>query len=79
AASAAPREPRAPHSGESTSDRQTRIPDLGDRYLPDDALERFRERAAVYDRENTFFDEDLEELRALGYLTLFVPESHGGP
>ena len=61
------------------SDRETRIAELGDRYLPDDALERFRERAAVYDRENTFFDEDLEELRALGYLTLFVPESHGGP
>src|SRR5699024_8722972 len=41
--------------------------------------DRFRTRADVYDRENRFFDEDLEELKALGYLTLFVPESHGGP
>ncbi|GAA0034141.1 MULTISPECIES: acyl-CoA dehydrogenase family protein [Brevibacterium] len=61
------------------TDRETRIADLAARYLPEETLERFRERAAVYDRENTFFDEDLEELRALGYLTLFVPASHGGP
>lgn len=31
-------------------------------------LQRFRERAAGYDRDNTFFTEDLDELRAAGYL-----------
>ncbi|WP_432790271.1 acyl-CoA dehydrogenase family protein [Brevibacterium sp. K11IcPPYGO002] len=61
------------------SDRETRVSELSARYLPDDVLERFRERADVYDRENRFFDEDLAELGDLGYLTLFVPESHGGP
>ena len=31
-------------------------------------LERIRERAAGYDQDNRFFHEDLDELRALGYL-----------
>ena len=31
-------------------------------------LERIRERAAGFDRDNRFFDADLEELRAAGYL-----------
>jgi len=33
-----------------------------------DLLERMRERAPGYDRENRFFDEDLAELRTAGYL-----------
>jgi len=61
------------------TDRETRHVQLAERYLPQDLLERFRERAAVYDRENRFFDEDFTELRERGYLTLFVPEEHGGP
>ncbi|WP_169250869.1 acyl-CoA dehydrogenase family protein [Brevibacterium sp. 'Marine'] len=61
------------------TDRETRVSELSARYLPDDVLERFRERADVYDRENRFFDEDLAELGELGYLQLFVPQSHGGP
>lgn len=61
------------------SDRETRHQELAERYLPEDLLERFRERAAVYDRENSFFHEDLAELREQGYLTLFVPEEFGGP
>jgi alkylation response protein AidB-like acyl-CoA dehydrogenase len=32
-------------------------------------LDRIRSRAARYDRENIFFTEDLQELRAVGYLT----------
>lgn len=36
--------------------------------LTDDLLERIRSRAAASDRDNTFFDEDLAELRAAGYL-----------
>lgn len=61
------------------SDREVRHAELAERYLPEELLERFRERAAVYDRENSFFHEDLAELRDQGYLTLFVPEELGGP
>ncbi|MCH5643354.1 acyl-CoA dehydrogenase family protein [Gordonia sp. ABSL49_1] len=46
--------------------------------LPEDTLERFRERAVTYDRENRFFAEDLEELRELGYLRAALPREHGG-
>ncbi|MFC7849483.1 acyl-CoA dehydrogenase family protein [Arthrobacter sp. NPDC057388] len=46
--------------------------------LPDSLLERLRGRAAEYDRQNSFFTEDLEELSAAGYLKMFVPESDGG-
>ena len=49
-----------------------------ERLLPDALLETFRERAADYDRENRFFDEDLADLRELGYLRLFVPTEMGG-
>jgi alkylation response protein AidB-like acyl-CoA dehydrogenase len=41
-------------------------------------LARFAARAPVYDRENRFFDEDFEELRASGYLTMAVPRELGG-
>ena len=61
------------------TDREARHAQLSQEYLPDDLLERFRERAAVYDRENAFFDEDLAELRERGYLRLFVPTEYGGP
>jgi alkylation response protein AidB-like acyl-CoA dehydrogenase len=46
--------------------------------LPDSLLERIRGRAAGYDRDNTFFHEDLRELAAAGYLKLFVSTSDGG-
>jgi alkylation response protein AidB-like acyl-CoA dehydrogenase len=36
--------------------------------LTQEMLDRIRERAAEYDRDNRFFDEDLAELRAAGYL-----------
>jgi alkylation response protein AidB-like acyl-CoA dehydrogenase len=41
-------------------------------------LQRFQERAPRYDRENRFFDEDFEELREAGYLTIAVPRELGG-
>jgi alkylation response protein AidB-like acyl-CoA dehydrogenase len=47
--------------------------------LTDDLLARFDERAALYDRENRFFDEDFAELRSLGYLDLPLPPEFGGP
>jgi alkylation response protein AidB-like acyl-CoA dehydrogenase len=46
--------------------------------LPEALLERIRGRAAGYDRSNSFFQEDLDELAAAGYLKLFVPASDGG-
>lgn len=48
------------------------------RFLPDDLLERVRQRAPVHDRDNTFPHQDLDELRAAGYLSILVPESCGG-
>ena len=46
--------------------------------LPGDMLEGFRTRAPRYDAENVFFAEDLEELRAAGYLAAPVPAELGG-
>lgn len=46
--------------------------------LDDALLHRIRERAPRYDREGSFFDEDLAELRAAGYLTAMVPAELGG-
>jgi alkylation response protein AidB-like acyl-CoA dehydrogenase len=46
--------------------------------LPDDLLARFRERAAVHDRDNTFPDDDLADLKAAGYLAILVPAELGG-
>jgi len=46
--------------------------------LTEQMLERFESRAAAYDRENRFFDQDFEELRAAKYLTLPVPPAFGG-
>ena len=49
-----------------------------DAFLPDALLDTFRERAAVHDRENTFPDDDLADLRERGYLRLLVPTELGG-
>lgn len=46
--------------------------------LSDDLLNTIRSRAAGYDRENAFFTDDLEDLRATGYLTALVPKDLGG-
>lgn len=56
-----------------------RAAELAERYLPQDCILRFAERAVEYDRNNTFFDDDFAELRDAGYLRLFVPEQLGGP
>src|SRR5262245_17320764 len=49
-------------------------PDL----LSEEILTRCLERAPVYDLENRFFDEDFDELREAGYLTMAVPKELGG-
>lgn len=58
--------------GVVSSDRTVPAPERGDAAaagaLTPDLLERIRSRAGVYDRENAFFWEDLEELRQAGYL-----------
>ena len=46
--------------------------------LHDDLLERIRERAPRYDRDNAFFTEDLAELTEAGYLSALVPVEYGG-
>ena len=46
--------------------------------LTDEMLSRFESRVATYDRENRFFDQDFEELRAAKYLVLPVPKEFGG-
>jgi alkylation response protein AidB-like acyl-CoA dehydrogenase len=47
-------------------------------WLPDELLERFRTRAPENDRDNTFPEDDLADLRAAGYLSILVPEERGG-
>ncbi|UQN08492.1 acyl-CoA dehydrogenase family protein [Deinococcus sp. QL22] len=46
--------------------------------LSDELLKGFAVRAPAYDRENRFFSEDFEELRASGYLKLAIPQELGG-
>jgi alkylation response protein AidB-like acyl-CoA dehydrogenase len=46
--------------------------------LTEDLLERCRERAPGYDRENRFCQEDFDELKAAGYLLMAVPRELGG-
>lgn len=46
--------------------------------LTEALLARCRERAPVYDRENRFFQEDFEELKAAGYLRMALPREFGG-
>ncbi|MCC6381410.1 MAG: acyl-CoA/acyl-ACP dehydrogenase [Dehalococcoidia bacterium] len=46
--------------------------------LPAELLDRCAQRAAGYDRENRFFQEDWDELKAAGFLTINVPKDLGG-
>jgi alkylation response protein AidB-like acyl-CoA dehydrogenase len=46
--------------------------------LPTDLLERLRSRAGELDRTNSYFTEDLAELREIGYLAAAVPTHLGG-
>ena len=46
--------------------------------LSDEFLKDFADRASGYDRENRFFSEDFEALRASGYLKLAIPQEFGG-
>lgn len=46
--------------------------------LTDEMLARFESRAAIYDRDSRFFDQDFDELRSTGYLRLPIPPQLGG-
>lgn len=46
--------------------------------LTDDMLHGFAKRVGQYDRDNRFFQEDFEILKAAGYLTVNVPKELGG-
>ena len=46
--------------------------------LSDEIIAHCGDRAAGYDRDNRFFTEDFEELRAAGYLKMAVPKELGG-
>jgi alkylation response protein AidB-like acyl-CoA dehydrogenase len=46
--------------------------------IPEALLDRCRERAAGYDRDNRFCDEDFNELKDAGYLRLALPAEFGG-
>lgn len=48
------------------------------KFLSDDLIEKCGQRAAAYDRENRFFDEDFEELKSAGFLKLNIPRDFGG-
>jgi alkylation response protein AidB-like acyl-CoA dehydrogenase len=46
--------------------------------LTQQILDRCRERAPGYDRDNRFFQEDFEDLKAAGYLRMAIPKEFGG-
>jgi len=46
--------------------------------IPETLLETCRQRAAGYDRDNRFCQEDFDELKAAGYLKMAVPRELGG-
>jgi alkylation response protein AidB-like acyl-CoA dehydrogenase len=46
--------------------------------LSEALLAKCRERAPEYDRDNRFFQEDFNELKAAGYLRMAIPRDFGG-
>jgi len=46
--------------------------------LTESLLNRCRERAPEYDRNNRFFQEDFDELKSAGYLRMALPKDFGG-
>jgi alkylation response protein AidB-like acyl-CoA dehydrogenase len=46
--------------------------------LSESLIEECGARAATYDRENRFFDEDFADLKAAGYLKMAIPRAMGG-
>ena len=61
-----------------TTVSSTPLPRRSESVLTEDMLARFAGRAAIYDRENRFLEEDFEELRKAKYLLLPLPAEFGG-
>ena len=61
-------------NGNKTTTRSSRSKSV----LTEEMLARFASRAATYDRENRFFAEDFDELKAAKYLLLPAPAEFGG-
>lgn len=72
----APKDESAKSNGSSTQVKTSHATSKS--VLTDDMLARFASRAVNYDRENRFFKEDFEELRAANYLLVAVPVEFGG-
>src|SRR6185437_9959136 len=75
---------RAPHAPPSGATRAA-LPRKDDfmvtaseSILSDSLLEACRRRAAGYDRDNRFCQEDFDELKAAGYLRMAIPKEFGG-
>jgi alkylation response protein AidB-like acyl-CoA dehydrogenase len=51
---------------------------MGEQILSDALLHQFAERCGAYDRDNRFFQEDFDDLKRAGYLTMAVPKELGG-
>lgn len=62
----------------STTDTGTSLARPVESVLTEDMLARFASRAASYDKDNRFFEDDFEELRASKYLVLPLPREFGG-
>ena len=56
----------------SVSDSKQKWSDLSE------IFQKCEERAPTYDQKNRFFQEDFDELKATGYLSMAVPEEFGG-
>lgn len=70
---------RSSGNGASDATRETNLSSRPAKLvLTEDMLTRFDSRAASYDRENRFFAEDFEELRAAKYLLSPLPSEFGG-
>jgi alkylation response protein AidB-like acyl-CoA dehydrogenase len=61
-----------------TTDTSTSLARRVESVLTEDMLARFASRAASYDKDNRFFADDFEELRASKYLVLPLPREFGG-
>lgn len=65
-------------NGRSPQDNNSAERALANSVLTEEMLARFASRAANYDRENRFFEEDFEDLRAAKYLLMPLPVKFGG-
>src|SRR3989454_8592452 len=74
-----PFRPSRPYSRFHSPDRRRTVMAVApESVLTQSLLDRCRERAPLYDRENRFCQEDFDELKTAGYLLMTVPRELGG-